>query len=131
MTDWHRYWLTEPQPNDPMTVEVCIDDVTPAVGQEVLVTLTASDPDAVIPDDCSMAVFWEGSFGDLCRDVFVMRPGPEPTPPEQPGNLAKTFAHVYEDSGSRTLTGRAFSGPPVGPHPYSSYARADIVVDVH
>jgi hypothetical protein len=110
---------------------MCVDDVTPAVGQVVTATLTASDPDAAITEQhCGFLVLWEDPWLTLCRDVVPQPPpSPAPTPPQQPGQGTKSLTHRYEGAGSRTVTGLSYSGE--AKSPYESFARVKITVTVH
>ena len=78
--DWATRWQTKPQPNDPATITICIDDITPKVGQVVTLTLVGDDPDAVITEaECGWVIDWEGNLASLCRDVLVPTVAPRPT----------------------------------------------------
>lgn len=130
---WEPYWATEPQPNDPVTLELCVDDVTPAVGQTVTATVSARDPDGAFhPDGCAVRVFWDDAVVDLCRDAIKPPPeAPAPTPAEQPGSLRRSFSHAYSAPGRHTVVGRAYSADGGGHHPYESAASARVPVEVH
>ena len=44
---WAEYYQTDPGDDQPVSMRLCVDDVTPRVGQVVTVTVAANDPDAV------------------------------------------------------------------------------------
>lgn len=129
---WESRWQTKPQPNDPVTLRFCIDDVTVRHGDKVTATLVASDPDAVIVrDNCGYGIDWLGDRLSLCRDALIPVDSPRPTPPEQPGHIELTFSHVYERGGIYTVEASVWSAEWNGvPSPYSSYASATIDVTV-
>ena len=131
--DWATRWQTMPRPNDPATVTICVDDVTPKVGQVVTLTLVGDDPDAVITQaECGWFIDWEGNLASLCRDALVGTLVPRPTPPEAPGHVLVRETHVYETPGQRTIGGSVTSAEWHGYRDaYSSFAEAQLNVDVH
>ena len=127
--EWYRYWHTQPQPNDGISLTLCIDDVTTRVGQVVTLRVVADDPDASIgTGPCDVIVEWDGQ-GNLCHDtVSPTDPEPQPTPAEQPGHVDLTFKHTYDTPGERIVYVDVWSGPDDGhkPHPYHSTAAGEI-----
>jgi hypothetical protein len=118
--------------NQPLSIEVCIDDSTPSPTQYLTLTVTADDPDAPIGEgDCDIYVDWEGKAGNLCRDALIP-PGPN-DPPRTPehGHRVKSFNHVYTDAGEYTVSVTVWSGPGDGhPDPYDNYATTELKLSV-
>jgi len=131
--DWATHWQTKPNPNDAATISVCVDDVTPKVGQVVTVSLVGNDPDAEFFDaECGWLITWENDHASLCRDALVITPDPRPTPPEVPGRIRRSATHTYTAAGPATITGSVWSSAWHGYNePYSSFAEAEIPVVVH
>jgi hypothetical protein len=129
--DWGSRWQTKPEANDPVTMTICIDDATPAVGQTVRLTLTADDPDAkIVEAECGWFVTWQDDHDNLCRDFLLA--GVHPTPAEEPGHVEVSDTHVYTQPGSFTIIASVWSAEYVGyTSPYSSYVEANIPVQVH
>jgi hypothetical protein len=132
-SDWATYWQTKPDTNQPMTVTICVDDATPAVGQVVTLTVVADDPDASVgTGECDIQVSWDGEVGNLCHDVRVPTASPEPTPPKTPGHVEKTYTHTYEKAGDKIIDVEVWSGPSDGKrHPYHNAADARLAVTAH
>jgi hypothetical protein len=128
---WATRWQTKPQPNDPAKVTICVDDVTPKVGQVVHLSLRGDDPDAVIPNEqCSWFVTWDGPHDNPCQSVTVPTGGPAPTPDQVPGHVVVQLEHTYDTPGAKTIIGSvASTDGDLGP--YTSYAEADLVIQVH
>ena len=131
--DWAERWQTMPQPNDPATVSICVDDVTPKVGQKVILSIVGDDPDAIFPtSECGTFVTWEGGHASFCRDFVIAWDEPRPTPKQEPGHVLQHFAHTYESPGQKTVTGSVWSAEYDGyTSPYSSRAIAALQVTVH
>jgi hypothetical protein len=131
--DWAERWQTKPEPNDPATISVCVDDLTPRVGQQITVSLVGQDPDAVILDNpCARNVRFEGEPPPMCREPEVSATGPRPTPPQRAGRLLHSAKHTYTSAGARTIVGSVTSAEWNGyTEPYSSSAAAQITVTVH
>jgi hypothetical protein len=131
--DWASRWQTMPQPNDPATITICIDDITPKVGQVVTLTLVGDDPDAVITQaECGWVIDWEGNLASLCRDALVPTLAPRPTPPETRGHVLIRETHVYETPGQRKIDASVTSAEWHGYRDaYSSFAATQLTVDVH
>lgn len=112
---------------------VCIDDVTPAVGQTVNVSVVAGDKDATIgTGECDVKVDWEGNAGSLCRDTVVVTRGPQPTPPREPGRVQVTYQHTYSRTGDALIDVSVWSGPADGKrYPYNSYNSVELPITVH
>jgi hypothetical protein len=129
--DWATKWQTKPQANDPAKVTICVDDVTPKVGQVVHLSLRGDDPDAVIPNEqCSWFVTWEGPHDNPCQNVTVPTGDPKPTPDQVPGHVVVQLEHTYDTPGAKTIIGSvASTDGDLGP--YTSYAEADLVIQVH
>ena len=130
--DWNQRWATEPNPNDPLSVVVCIDDVTPVVGQKVVVSVVADDPDALIYDGpCDVDVRWQGE-SSRCREFLTVEEGIQPTPLEEHGHQELGFEHIYGKAGTFFVIGQAWSGEDDGQsHPYKSYNSSQIRIVVH
>jgi hypothetical protein len=118
--------------NDPVTIRICVDDITPAIGQKVTVTLVADDPDAVLVDEeCGWGIMWgdEPLVGSLCRD-FLRTGTPSPFV-EEPGHIERWARHVYASAGVFTIRGSAWSGEYDGyKNRYSSRAEAKLTIRV-
>jgi hypothetical protein len=112
-------------------MKVCVDDVTPGVGQAVHLTLTADDPDAkIVQAECGWFITWQDDHGSLCRDYIMA--GVHPVPPEEPGHIDVADAHTYTQQGSFTITVSVWSAEYAGyTSPYSNYVEATIPVQVH
>jgi hypothetical protein len=132
-TGWEQLWQTKPADNDPATIKVCVDDVTPKVGQTVHLTLVGDDPDAkIVQAECGWFVTWEGDHGSLCRDFLIQVTQPMPTPAEEHGHIETTDSHAYDTAGAKTLIASVWSAEYAGvTSPYSSYAEAAIALQVH
>jgi hypothetical protein len=132
-TGWEHLWQTKPADNDPATIRVCVDDVTPKVGQTVHLTLVGDDPDArIVQAECGWYVTWDGDHASLCRDFLTPVTAPMPTPAEEHGHIETTESHAYDQVGAKTITASVWSGEYSGvTSPYSSYAEAAIAVQVH
>jgi hypothetical protein len=131
--NWAQTWQTQPDTNQPMTMEICIDDVNPKVGQLVTLTVTADDPDASIgTDDCDIFVSWMSDHGSLCRDALVAPQGPEPTPAKEHGHVVKQYTHTYTKAQTYLVDVTAWSSDFNGhPHPYDNYSSAELHLSVH
>jgi hypothetical protein len=130
---WQDTWQTQPEPDDPLVVEICIDDVTPRVGQKVTLTITADDPDAKIDssDQCQVDVYWDGG-GDLCHDVIVRTTSTSPVPPEEHGHVVLPLTHTYTQADTYTISVAVYSGPDSPqPHPYADSVYQEMAVTVH
>lgn len=132
------YWRTQPAQDKPITIKVCIDDVTPKVGQTVTVTVTADDPDQVFIDgSCNrLSVSWERTEPviSFCNDGI---PPPPETPADTPepgpaGHAELTDSYVYTAAGPQTVIASATSGRDTGaPEPYRSRASVQLPITVH
>jgi hypothetical protein len=131
--DWAERWQTMPKPNDPATVSICVDDVTPKVGQKITLSIVGDDPDAIFPtNECGVFITWEGEHASFCRDFLIAWEDPRPTPKEEPGHVLQYHAHTYDTPGTRTLTGSVWSAEYDGyTSPYSSRAIAELQIRVH
>jgi hypothetical protein len=130
--DWATYWQTQPDPNRPVSLEICLDDVAPTVGQPVTLTVTADDPDASIGEgNCDIAVSWVSSPGTDCRDFQAAPGSPEPTPSKVHGHVVKTYTYSYTKAQTYLVFVTAWSSPESSkPHPYASDAQASLHVSV-
>ncbi|MEO7399095.1 MAG: hypothetical protein ABIW84_11065 [Ilumatobacteraceae bacterium] len=133
---WSGLWQSQPLPNQPVVMQVCLDDANPAIGQQVNATIVATDPDAVVKArPCALCVYQWGDepfSGNLCRDMIWQSVEPEPTPVPEPGNATFTETHAYASAGDHVLCAEAWSGPGTGsPHPYVSGAKVCFSVIVH
>ena len=119
-----------PKPNDPATVSICVDDVTPQVGQNVTLSIVGDDPDAIFPTtECGVFITWEGQHASFCRDFVIPWGDPRPTPKEEPGHVLQHHAHTYDTPGTKTVTGSVWSAEYDGyTSPYSSRAIAALEV---
>jgi hypothetical protein len=142
--DWdakyRAYWTSAPDQDQPLTLKVCIDDVTPAKGQQVTVTVTVDDPDQLVDEanGCPIVgLLWgdeDAKRQSSCHDMASVPPTApsKPPAPGKAGHLEKTFTHTYAATGSRTIQLTASSGPDApGPQPYSSDATAELPIVVH
>jgi hypothetical protein len=132
--DWPERWQTKPEPNDPATISVCVDDLTPRVGQEIEVRLVGQDADAIFTDaDCGWLVFFgDGEPHPNCRPGGGVPAEPQPTPNQQFGRILRSAKHTYGSAGARTITASVVSAPWTGvTSPYSSVAVAEINITVH
>jgi hypothetical protein len=128
--EWPMFWQTEPKVNDPTSISICVDDVSPAVGQLVTVELRGDDKDAVIDRGCGWWITFNGESGSLCGSTIPTEP--QPTPAERFGGgffAKKTF--TYTGAGSFTIRGAVQSGTPGIVNPYSGEASASLTVQVH
>ncbi|MBA2281782.1 MAG: hypothetical protein H0W25_11200 [Acidimicrobiia bacterium] len=125
---WEERWLTAPAPNDPLTMEVCVDDRTPDVGQLVTATFTASDPDAELDGACAAVLVWAGPAP--CGAPDAEPEGRAPTPAESAGHLTTSRSHTYVEPGPHTVVATATSGPCCIGHPYASSASNTFLVEV-
>lgn len=131
--DWANDWQTEPDANQPMTLQICLDDAKPRVGQLVTLTVIADDPDASIGEgDCDITVSWMSNAGSLCRDYVVHDGTTEPTPAKEHGHVEKTYSHTYTKAQTYLVDVYASSSVYTGKrHPYASSAHAELHVSVH
>ncbi|MEQ1786326.1 MAG: hypothetical protein ABL966_04680 [Acidimicrobiales bacterium] len=130
---WEGHWQTDPGPNAPAAIRVCVDDVTPRVGQVVHVTLVGDDPDAVLLDEeCGWDVRFDG-LASLCRD-YILEPAdePRPTPAKEVGHIERTASHAFGSVGPATVLAAVRSADFDGTrHPYASYVAVSISLEVH
>ncbi len=113
-----------------MTLDLCISDVAPAVGETIEVSVDAVDPDAeLFPlGECAPNTVRFGdeekvcSGGPACAE-FAVEPDPVP------GAISETVEHSYSTAGVYTITAILQSGSQC-PHPYASGATADLRVTV-
>jgi hypothetical protein len=131
--NWATDWQTEPDANQPMTLQICIDDAKPRVGQLVTLTVIADDPDASIGEgDCDISVTWMSNPGNLCRDYMVHGDPPAPTPAKEHGHVEKTYSHAYTKAQTYLVDVYAASSVFTGRrHPYASSAHAELHLSVH
>ena len=129
---WARYYRTEPAPDQPARVQVCLDRQSARIGDEVSLTLIGDDPDAVIVDkECGWEVHWGDTErpGSLCRDYVTMSDQPREAPKPEPGHIERSARHVFSTPGTYTITGAVWSGDYDGhPNPYSSYAEVKVSI---
>lgn len=89
--------------NQPLTVEVCVSPSNAKVGEEVVFTVVATDPDGPVADDeCSGPRF---AFGDERSGTVQCEAScaaPAEPPPKQPGKLVREFRHAYDKPGTYT-----------------------------
>jgi hypothetical protein len=145
--DWAFWWQTEPGYNDPLTLEVCVSDVTPGPGDIVTIDVAYADPDAPISGMhpryglCSpgngCTAFVDFGNGDTRGERSPGWPSPPtrpvPTPPEFPGETSWPTGTTYAEPGSYVLTVVAYSvdnAENTTGSPYASSAEATIVVTV-
>jgi hypothetical protein len=117
-----------------MSLTICVDDITPAVGQLVTLTVTADDPDAHIGDgECDVFVTWDANRGSSCRDTVQPTNEPQPTPAEEHGHVQRTFTHTYSsETTDPTVDVSVWSGPDDGKrYPYNSLANIELRLTVH
>jgi hypothetical protein len=133
--DWATYWQTKPDPpqNKGLSLKICVDDLTPKVGQVLTLNVLADDPDAKIgTGDCDIYVTWDSNTGSKCRDTVAVPTEPKPTPKAEHGRVTKTYTHTYNASGDHTIDVSAWSGPDSPDrHPYASYNSIELQVRVH
>ena len=133
--DWATYWQTKPDPfeNKGLLLKICVDDLTPKVGQLVTLNVLADDPDAKIGNGaCDIYVTWDGNSGSLCRDTVAVPTDPKPTPKAEHGRVTMTYTHTYNGTGEKTIDVSAWSGPDSPDrHPYASYNSIELHVTVH
>ena len=83
-----------------MSLKICVDDITPAVGQLVTLIVMADDPDARIGDGaCDVYVTWDSNHRQPLPRHRSPTNDPQPTPAEERGHVEKTFTHTYSDGG--------------------------------
>jgi hypothetical protein len=116
--------------NAPLTVEVCVEPTVAKVGQEVVFTLVAQDPDAPIQEDgCGGPT---ATFGDeehaVTSQCMPMCAAPRTKPAKTPGKHSVTYRHVYERPG--TFTAR-FAVQSQVCNPYGSRGEATVSLRVH
>lgn len=100
--------------DQPPELSVC--QVSPArAGEPIVFELTASDPDSGIRDDCGSPVV---AFGDEADGVAVCDIGCVSLPPG-PGELQRTYEHVYAEAGTFTATFTLSGCGPEGHAPWS------------
>ncbi len=138
MTNWEERWETQPEPNRPMTVKLCVDHFLPKAGQEITLVITADDPDATIVSEnpCQVQVSWgdEDPGTNSCNnDIVPVEGRPQPTPAPEHGHVVVTMKHVYKETGIQTISTVVHSGPDDGKayHPYKDVVKQDFSVNVH
>lgn len=102
--------------NAPLTVQVCVEPARARVGEEVVFTVTAVDPDApVIDSDCGSPTV---AFGDgqppasnCMIGCTLAKPLTPKKTPKEPGKASRTFTHAYDRPGTFTATFGFQSGP--------------------
>ena len=131
--NWEEYWLTEPADNQPMNLQVCVDDTTPKVGQVVTIAVIAADRDAQVGTGaCDIRVTWAPPT-KKCRTTTVVENGPQPTPgPANGKSVTLTFTHTYNEAGDQSVDVAVWSGADDQKrHPYKSYASISRQITVH
>lgn len=122
------FWDPPPAPNQGLTVSVSPSTANPTTTDPVTFTVTVSDPDHRVTDNCAVANFGDGSFESRvcthapCADAH----GAWETPPAVAGNATFTFSHVYQQAGSpvaRFTFHTDFDAP--CPNPYGSTASGE------
>jgi hypothetical protein len=131
--DWAKYWTTKPEPNEPLKLLVCVDDVSPADGQEVTLSVVADDNDAKIGEgDCDVHVDWTGDTPNTCRNDVVVTQQPQPTPAREKGHVQLTYTHRFTRTGESVVDVSVWSGPSDGKrYPYNSYNSVELQITVH
>jgi hypothetical protein len=119
---------TAPQGNEPMTISMATDPAEPIAGQNVTVTFTFRDNDAVPTTNCMEIT---GDDGVVLDDWGCEDPECDPvTVPPQGGIRNISFDHVYDQAGRYEVTARARSGDPECGNPYSSRGEQTFTIDV-
>lgn len=118
--------------NQPMSIEVCVEPATAKVGQEVVFTVTAVDPDArIVTEGCGgpTVVFGDETGGILgrCMAACAAPPRFAPKPKPEPGKHVATYRHTYAEP--RRYNAR-FGFSSMMCNPYSSDADAYVTVVV-
>jgi hypothetical protein len=133
-TTWSNYYSSDPGPNSPATVTVCIDDIHPKAGHKTVLTVSAKDPDATIAadDECAVYVSWESDPGNLCYDVLIPPgTGPKPAPPaRQAGAVDKTVNHTYAKAGDFKIEVEITTGGDPHRNPYTSGVTVTLPIHV-
>lgn len=116
--------------NAGISARLCVSDTTPRIGEEVVFTVTARDPDARLfgLTGCRPNSLTFGDEELLCGGGPSCGE-PEGEPRKVPGRLRDKVRHAYEEAGEYTATLVLHSGSQC-PHPYASKAslQLDILV---
>ena len=127
-------WNPDPGTNEPMILEISVEPKTATAGEEVIVTVKVSDPDATIRDARCRPVGL--SYGDTnsessCTHDCPAPFGPWDTPPKQQGQATFTFRHIYQSAGTYELYAWGESANGTGcPHPYASGGEGRTSIEV-
>lgn len=130
--NWATLWKTKPDDNQPVVIQICIDDVTPQLGQTVELRVVADDPDALIgTDECDIVLEWDGDREGFCRENLKPVTEPQPTPAKQRGHVDLVFRHTYGSAGKKIIDVEVWSGSADGTrNPYQSAGDARLAVTV-
>lgn len=120
--------------NAPLVIDVCVDPNPAKAGEPVRFDVTYSDPDAPIPDNGCNVVdpdFENGGFASCSASCAGAPPGtPTTVAPAEPGKLAKTYTHTYENPGTYKVTFSARSGGLCDQSPHASSGQLTVEVVV-
>jgi hypothetical protein len=134
--DWQSYWTTQPDPNYPVEILICIDDWKPKVGQQITLSLRVRDADQKITQgQCDIRVTWEGPPPDCRQDVIVepkRKPDDHVTDLKTRNQVTLSQTHTYGEAGEQTVLVRVWSGPDdKHRHTYANYNSIQLNVEVH
>ena len=101
-------WDPKPGSNSPISIQVTFSPQSPTAGEEVIFTVSISDPDAMIHRDSYSVSFGEGGTVVDPRGPLEDFPscdrryGPWAPPRKVSDHWETTFTHVYESAGTYT-----------------------------
>ncbi len=125
-------WDPDHGENSPLDVQIAVDPVIVAVGDEVVFTVRVLDEDAPIrgPECQPVGVSYGDAAGEsACGPGCVTMFGRWDTPARQRGERTFTFRHTYAAAGTYEVYVSAESGNGCG-NPYASEADGRAVVEV-
>lgn len=134
-------WDPMPAPNQPLTIALEVLTAEPRVGEEVVVRVAATDPDAHVPKDGAASVFSDPKETDASvAACYVIEPhmvrfGPWTPPVPQAGWYEESFAHVFTEAGTFEFMVELRSGDEARPgerdlNPYADVERARVAITV-
>lgn len=134
-------WDLTPAANQPLVIALEVSPARPRVGEEVVVHVTATDPDAPVTTNGGSYFFHdpydhEPQIGFASTvEAAPERFGPWTPPEPQPGHLELSFAHTFSQPGTFRFSFTALSGDEADPgnqerNPYANAAHSSVDITV-
>ena len=133
--DWQSYWTSQPEPNYPVEILICVDDWKPKVGQPITLSIRARDADMKISQGgCDISVTWDGPPATCREDVNVeakRAPDPHQVDSKTRNQVTLERKNAYDGSGEHTIVVRVWSGPADKRSTYESFNSIELAIEVH